>query len=123
MWKLYDRNTKTVDGHKHFFERWVEPESSSGMLFFSDVSPKDEKNFYNYRHPKGTVYYVVEAYGVGTIDTKKFKEKTGGCFIDRTEFEDLEQAKKFLENKQQEILILWGKKEEEDEQEEDDQLL
>lgn len=102
-WKLFDRRTKKYEGHNHFYEKWVDHETDSGMVFYSTVSEHDDTNVYGYKHPTGSVYYVVEAYGTGTIDPYTFKEKSWGAPIERYEFDDLSEAKhKLKEMKERE---------------------
>jgi hypothetical protein len=91
MWKLLDRKEKIIDGFNHFFERWVETDSNSGMVFHSDIS-------------NGKIVFVVEGYGIGTIDHKTFKETVAGTCIDRNEFVDEVEARIYLENMQGVIL-------------------
>ena len=64
---LFSRKEKMFKGKKFFFERWVERKSKSGIVCYSDV--KDS----------GCRYYVVEGYGVGTINTDTFSEIDDGC--------------------------------------------
>jgi hypothetical protein len=91
MWKLFDRREKIVDGFNHFYERWVETDSNSGIVFYSDVF-------------NGKIVFVVEGYGIGTIDHKMFKETVAGTCIDRNEFVDEIEARIYLENMQGVIL-------------------
>jgi len=91
-WKLLNIRIKTVDGYEHFYERWVHVKSKSGIVFYSTICTNPQPNFYGYEHKKGSVYFVVEGYGIGTIDPKTFKEITNGTCIQHTEYEDREQA-------------------------------
>ena len=83
---LLERKVRRYKGKKIFFEKWVEPRSKSGIVFYSNVKPK------------GSIYYVVEGYGIGTIDPKTFSEIPGvGCApIQRSEYKSLAEAREGL---------------------------
>ena len=95
-WKLFDRKTKRHLGYLLFKEKWVEPITKSGVVFYSDISEIDDTNFYGYTHPKGSVFYGIEAYGIGTVHPKTFTERGTMAPIERYEFNDLKQAKDML---------------------------
>jgi hypothetical protein len=81
-------------GRKYFFERWVHDASSSGIIFYS--TPDEE----------GKTYYVVEGYGIGTINTKTFseREEAGIAPIQRSRHYDSHEARKRLEALKEENL-------------------
>jgi len=82
-WKLFDRKKKMWEGKEFFFEKWVQPESKSGIIFFSVWDQaKNKKKF------------IIEGYGIGTIDPKKFKEIAPVAPIQRFEAYDEKKAKK-----------------------------
>ena len=62
---LFSREEKVYKGKKVFFERWIEPKSKSGIIFYSDVKPVEGK------------YYVVEGYGISTVNPKGFSVAPG----------------------------------------------
>lgn len=99
-WKLFKRRTKNYEGRNYFHEKWVDPITKSGMVFYSTLSDSDKKNFYGYKHPKGNVYFVVEGYGKGTISQRTFKEIGPSAPIERYEFEDKNRAKAKLKEMQ-----------------------
>jgi hypothetical protein len=72
LWRLFERKEKVYRGQKHFFEKWVHDESRSGIIFYSTL---DER---------GKTCYVVEGYGIGTIDTKTFTERSMMAPIQRS---------------------------------------
>ena len=81
---LLKRQEKPFKGKKFFLEKWVEPKSKSGIVFFSTVKPD------------GSRYYVVEGYGIGTIDPKTFTAIADLAPIQRSEYRSLEAARKGL---------------------------
>jgi hypothetical protein len=82
---LLKRREKWHKGKKYFHEQWVEPKSESGIVFYSSMRRSD-----------GSKYYVVEGYGIGTIDPKTFNEIAGIAPIQRSEYTSLKTAKKGL---------------------------
>ena len=81
---LLKRWEKWHKGRKYFLERWVEPKSKSGIVFFSSI------------RRDGSKFYVVEGYGIGTIDPKTFKEIAGIAPIQRSEYRSLKGGRKGL---------------------------
>lgn len=90
-WELHSRKEVEHEGETYFYERWVHPPSKSGIIFFSDRS-KDS----------GRKIYVVEGYGVGTINPKTFKEIASMAPIQRTEWLTEEEGRAALERLKEE---------------------
>lgn len=82
---LLKREEKRYKGRKFFFEKWVEQKSKSGIVFYSSMRRSD-----------GRKYYIVEGYGIGTIDPKTFKEIAGIAPIQRSEYRSPQAGRKGL---------------------------
>lgn len=95
-WELYDRREKEYEGDKYFYNRYVHRESESGMVYFSTLI-KDKKVF------------VVEGYGIGTIDPEKFVEISDIAPIQRYEIEREDLAEKVLIDLMNENIYYWRK--------------
>lgn len=96
-WELFSRREKEYEGKKHFYERWVHRASKSGCVFFSTV---DEE---------GKVIYVVEGYGIGTVDPGEFREIADFAPIQRSVHKDEEKARRALRELMTENLEIWRK--------------
>jgi mannose-6-phosphate isomerase-like protein (cupin superfamily) len=73
-WKLLRRQemvSKMPDGKEEtlFHQRWLHPESRSGIVAFSSFETHKTVCGYSYEHEAAEVYYVVEGYGIGTFDS------------------------------------------------------
>jgi hypothetical protein len=97
-WELFSRELRYHKGKRYFFERWVHKPSKSGMIFYSTIRPSGER------------FYVVEGYGIGTIDPYKFREIAGIAPIQRFECDNYYEARKRLRELQRENLELWSSK-------------
>ena len=97
-WRLFDRRKKMYHGQTFFYERWVHDRSKSGVVFYSTLD-KD-----------GRVFYVVEGYGIGTINSKTFTERSQCAPIQRSEHYSLEEATEALQKLKRENLKLWRKR-------------
>lgn len=84
-WELFDRKTKKVDGETYFFNRYINKKLKSGIIYLSGTSKKT-----------GEKAYIVEGYGIGTIDPKTFKEIASAAPIARFEESTEEEAEKKL---------------------------
>jgi len=93
-WKLHSREEKEYEGDTYFFERWVDPSSNSGMVFFSGRSKET-----------GRKIFIVEGYGIGTIDPKRFKEIAPMAPIQRTTWSTEEEGRAALERLKQENTV------------------
>lgn len=82
-WKLFDRKEAKIEGKRCFYEKWIEPKGKSGIVFF--CYPEE-----------GRVVYVVEGYGVGTINPKTFRELGGIAPIQTYRFHGFGTARKAL---------------------------
>lgn len=87
-WELFSRREKEYKDKEFFFEKWVNPETKSGMVFFSTIVGN-------------RITYVVEGYGVGTINPENFDEIADSAPIQRYEFHDLKKARRCLEDLKQ----------------------
>ena len=88
-WKLLQRRTKSKGTVKYFYEKWHHTKTDSGIIIKKEL---DEKI--------GKPYFVVEGYGIGTINNK-FKEIDGVAPIQRSEHnyeKDARQALNYLMN-------------------------
>lgn len=90
-WRLYSRDEEEFKGETYFYEKWVEDETKSGMIFFSGL---DEE---------GSKVYIVESYGIGTIDPKTFEEISDFAPIVYRKCHDEAEGRQFLENLQREL--------------------
>lgn len=90
QWELFSRQEKEHEGDTYFFERWVHRPSKSGIIFFSNKAASGRKIF------------VVEGYGIGTIDPKTFEESADVAPIQRTEWLTEEEGRAALERLKQE---------------------
>ncbi len=79
-----EREEKEINGKSFFYEKWVEANSNSGIAFYMT------------QKPDGTVIYVVEGYGIGTIDSDTFEEIADGAPVQRTEYGSFREARKGL---------------------------
>ena len=86
VWRLKKRVEREYGGKVFFYDQWVEPESKSGIVFMNGIDRKSCK-----------IIYVVEGYGIGTVDPKTFKEIADGAPIEHFETESYEEAKRILE--------------------------
>lgn len=93
-WHLLDRKRQTYQGHELFLERWVHDASRSGIRFFSVVEAGQPK-------------YVVEGYGVGTINPATFEEVTDEAPIQRSEHEDYQEAREALNTLMEDSYLRW----------------
>jgi hypothetical protein len=82
-WELFDREEREWKGERYFWNRYIHRESKSGINYFSTF--KD-----------GEKVFVVEGYGVGTIDPDTFKEISDIAPIQRCECDSQEEAEKAL---------------------------
>lgn len=87
-WQLLDRKAKEHQGKSFFYERYVQRESKSGIVFYSTLKRVKGKKI---------SIYVIEGYGIGTIDPKTFGEIGKMAPIQRYELRDYATAKKTLE--------------------------
>ena len=85
-WTLFDSKEKEHEGDRYFYNRYIHRESKSGIVYYSTKSRAGKK------------YFVVEGYGIGTIDPKTFKEITEGAPIQRHEKDTEAEAEKALIN-------------------------
>ncbi len=89
-WKLLQRRTKSQGTVKYFYEKWHHAKSNSGAVIYSQ---RDENT--------GKRYFVVEGYGIGTLNNK-FKEIGGTVApIQKSEHnyeKDARQALNYLMN-------------------------
>lgn len=83
-WTLFDSKEKEVEGDRYFYNRYIHKKSKSGIVYYSTKSRAGKK------------YFVVEGYGIGTIDPRTFKEITDSAPIQRHEKDTEEQAEKAL---------------------------
>ena len=69
-----------------FSEKWFEPGSKSGIAFYRALNPDGES------------CYVVEDYGIGTVNAKTFMKKNGKAPIQRMEYKTDDEAREALGN-------------------------
>ncbi len=81
---LLKRREWNSKGNLLFFEKWFEPGSKSGIAFYNTLNPDRE------------ICYVVEDYGVGTIDPKTFGKRNDGTPIRRMEYKEYTEAREGL---------------------------
>ncbi len=93
-WEVFDIKEKKGRGEKHFYKRYVHKESKSGLIYFST-----EK--------EGKRLFVVEEYGIGTIDPETFKQVAGSAPVQRYENEDEDYAEKTLIDLMKKTTALW----------------
>jgi hypothetical protein len=99
-WKLIQRremDCKMPDGKEQslFHEKWFHPESQSGIVTYSSFEARKAVCSYGYAHEAADVYYVIEGYGIGTLDAG-FREIGDIAPIQRTEHATLDQARQAL---------------------------
>lgn len=82
-WELYDAEEKEWKGDRYFYNRYVHKDSKSGIVYFS-----------TYR--ESMKVFVVEGYGIGTIDPNTFKEIAAIAPIQRYERNNKEEAERVL---------------------------
>jgi hypothetical protein len=82
-WEVFDTKEKEKKGEKYFHNRYIHKESKSGVIYFST-----EKG--------GKRLFIVEGYGIGTIDPETFKEIAELAPLQRYELEKEEDAEKAL---------------------------
>lgn len=82
-WTPFDAKEKEFEGDRYFYNRYIHRESKSGIVFYSTKSG-------------GKKFFVVEGYGIGTINPRTFKEITDGAPIQRHEKDTEEEAEKAL---------------------------
>jgi hypothetical protein len=82
-WELFDTKEKEWKGEQYFHNRYVHKESKSGIVYFSTEN-------------EGKKLFIVEGYGIGTINPKTFKETVDFAPIQRHELENEEDADKAL---------------------------
>lgn len=83
-WKLLNRKEKTFKGKQIFYERWVEKSTKSGIVFLSGVKETGESVF------------IVEGYGIGTINPKNFKPIAKSAPIQRYELTSEQEGREIL---------------------------
>jgi hypothetical protein len=89
-WEFTMPDTSKVIG---FQELWIHPDSKSGIMTYASFEVEDRVCQYGHKHLASEVYYIVEGYGIGTIDPKTLKEIGGFAPIERTEHATLEDAR------------------------------
>jgi hypothetical protein len=99
-WKLVQRREmgcKMPDGKEQtlFYEKWFHPESKSGIVSYSSLDPHSSVCSYGYMHQAAEVYYVVEGYGIGTLDSN-FREIGDIAPIQRSEHATPDDASEAL---------------------------
>ena len=67
-----------------FLEKWFEPGSKSGIAFYRALNPD------------GEICYVVEDYGIGTVNLRTFMKKNGKAPIQRMEYKTDNEAREAL---------------------------
>lgn len=82
-WELFEAKEKEWRGEHYFYNRYVHKESKSGIVYFSTER-------------EGKKLFVVEGYGIGTIDPETFEEITDFTPIQRHEKEKEEDAEEAL---------------------------
>ena len=73
-------------GNWLFSEKWFEPGSKSGIALHKILNPD------------GEIRYILEDYGIGTIDPKTFSKKSDGAPIQRMEYRTDDKAREALGN-------------------------
>ena len=96
-WELYDSEEKEWKGGKYFFNRYVHRESKSGIVYLSTITSEESKVF------------IIEGYGIGTIDPITFKEIADIAPIQRYEIEREDLAEKVLIDLMNENIYYWRK--------------
>ncbi len=99
-WKLFQRrelDCKMPNGKEHtlFHEKWFHPTSQSGIVAYSSFEERKVVCSYGCAHGAADVYYVVEAYGIGTLDSN-FREIGEFAPIQRSEHATLDDARQAL---------------------------
>ena len=99
-WKLLQR--REVDcsmpfgkNETLFHEKWFHPDSQSGIVAYSTFEASRNVCGYEYSHEAAAVYYVVEGYGIGTLDSD-FREIGEIAPVERSEHGALEDARQAL---------------------------
>ncbi len=99
-WKLLQRkdmDCKMPDGKEQtlFYEKWFHLESQSGIVAYFSFEERKTVCSYGYAHEAADVYYVVEGYGIGTLDSD-FREIGDVAPIQRSEHVSLDYARQAL---------------------------
>lgn len=93
-WKIFDTKEKEWKGEQYFYNRYVHKESKSGVVYFST-----EK--------EGKKLFIVEGYGIATIDPETFEEIADLAPIQRHELEKEEDAEKALTDLMKKNMDYW----------------
>jgi hypothetical protein len=96
-WRLFSREERKYQDQEAFRERWVHDESVSGITFLSYAEA-------------GRVNYVVEGYGIGTVDPATFRETVEQAPIVRSEHEDFAAATEALRQLMVETYLRWQRR-------------
>ena len=99
-WKLLQRremDCKMPDGKVEtlFYEKWFHPESQSGITAYSTFEANKSVCENGFLHEAAEVYYIVEGYGIGTLDSD-FKEIGDIAPIERSEHGAIDDARQAL---------------------------
>ncbi len=99
-WRLLQRREmvcRMPDGKEQtlFYEKWHHTESQSGIVTYSTFEANKNVCSYGYSHEAAAVYFVVEGYGIGTLDSN-FREIGDLAPIERSEHGTHDDARQAL---------------------------